>query len=185
MTLHLGDVSPALTMTFNGAYPMFTIVHLHLVLNHLPIIVTSLALLLVAIAAWRGNDYLARIALAFFIGGALSALPTYLTGEGAEEAVEDLAGVSRDLIEQHQDIALVSALVIGVLGVLAAWTLWRYRRAATVPRIIVRGMLVGGIVGASLMGYTGLLGGQIRHSEVRAGYVAPARGAGGPGDISR
>ena len=172
-------------MTFDGAFPMFTIVHLHLLLNHLPIIVTSLALLLVAVAASRGNDYLARVALAFFIGGALSALPSYLTGEGAEEAVEDLAGVSRDLIERHQDIALVSALVIGALGVLAAWALWRYRRSATMPRIIVRGMLVGGIVGASLMAYTGLLGGQIRHSEVRAGFVAPARGADRPGDISR
>jgi uncharacterized membrane protein len=153
---------------------MFTIVHLHLLLNHLPIIITGLGLVLVAVAAWRRDDYLARIALVFFVGGALSALPTYLTGEGAEHAVVNLPDVSKDLIEQHQDIALIAALVVGVLGVLAAWALWRYRRPAIVPSMIVRTLLAGGVVGASLMAYTGLLGGQIRHSEVRPGFVPPA-----------
>jgi hypothetical protein len=55
---------------------MFTTVHLHLLLNHLPIIITGLALVLVAVAAWRKDDYLARIGLVFLVGGALSALPT-------------------------------------------------------------------------------------------------------------
>ena len=160
---------------------MFTIVHLHLLLNHLPIIITGLALVLVAIAAWKGDDFLARVALSFLIGGALSTLPSYFTGEGAEDAVRNLPDVSRDLIEQHQDIALVSALVIGALGVLAAWTLWRYRRPAVVPRMIVRCVVAGAIVGTALMAYTGLLGGQIRHSEVRPGFVPPARGATAPG----
>jgi uncharacterized membrane protein len=152
---------------------MFTIVHLHLLLNHLPIIITALALVLVAIAAWRRDDYLARIALAFLVGGALSALPTYLTGSGAEHAVINLPDVSREMIEQHEDIALIAALVVGALGVLSAWALWRYRRPAIVPPMIVRTLLAGAIIGASLMAYTGLLGGQIRHSEVRPGFVPP------------
>jgi uncharacterized membrane protein len=157
---------------------MFTLVHLHLILNHLPIIITGLALVLLSVAAWRRDDYLSRIALAFFVGGALSALPSYLTGEGAEHAVINLPDVSREMIEQHQDMALFAALFVGALGVLAAWALWRYRRPAIVPPMIVRTLLAGGIVGASLMAYTGLLGGQIRHSEVRPGFVPPARAEG-------
>jgi uncharacterized membrane protein len=163
---------------------MFTIVHLHLVLNHLPILITALGLLLVAIAAWRSDDYLARVALAFFVGGALSALPTYLTGEGAEDAVKNLPGVTKALIEQHSDIALIAAIVVGVLGAFALWALWRYRRPAILPVMIVRAILVGAVAGAGLMAYAGLLGGEIRHTEVRSGYVPAAEGAAGAGGSS-
>lgn len=163
---------------------MFTTVHLHLLLNHLPIIVTALGLLLIAIAVWRRDDYLARVALAFFVGGALSALPTYLTGDGAENAVKNLPGVTKTLIEQHSDIALIAAIVVGVLGAFALWALWRYRRPAILPAMIVRATVVGAVVGAGLMAYTGLLGGQIRHTEVRPGYVPTAEGAAGAGGSS-
>ena len=163
---------------------MFTTVHLHLLLNHLPIIVTALGLLLIAIAVWRRDDYLARVALAFFVGGALSALPTYLTGDGAENAVKNLPGVTKTLIEQHSDIALIAAIVVGVLGAFALWVLWRYRRPAILPAMIVRVTVVGAVVGAGLMAYTGLLGGQIRHTEVRPGYVPAAEGAVGAGGSS-
>jgi len=163
---------------------MFTTVHLHLLLNHLPIIVTALGLLLIAIAVWRRDDYLARVALAFFAGGALSALPAYLTGDGAENAVKNLPGVTKTLIEQHSDIALIAAIVVGVLGAFALWALWRYRRPAILPAMIVRATVVGAVVGAGLMAYTGFLGGQIRHTEVRPGYVPAAEGAAGAGGSS-
>ena len=158
---------------------MFSTVHLHRLLNHVPIIITGLGFALVAYAAWRNDDYLARVALVFFVGGALSALPTYLTGEGAEDAVEDLPGVTKQLIETHSDMALIAAIVVGVLGVVALWALWRYRRPAILPTGIVRLIVVGALVGTGLMAYTGLLGGQVRHTEVRSGFVAPAHRAGG------
>jgi len=154
---------------------MFTIVHLHLLLNHLPIIVTGLGLLLVALAVWRADDYLARVALWFLVGGAVSALPTYLTGDGAEHAVRDLPGVTRPIMQAHSNMALVAAIVVGVLGAYALWALWRYRRPATLPRVVMLVTLVGALVGSGLMAYTGLLGGEIRHTEVRPGFVPPAR----------
>lgn len=153
---------------------MFTTVHLHLVLNHLPIIVTGLGLLLIALAAWRRDDYLARVALAFFVGGAVSALPTYLTGEGAEDAVKRLPGVTDALVEQHSELALIAAIGVGVFGVFALWALWWYRRPAALPTRVVGATLAGALIGSALMAYTGLLGGQIRHTEVRPGYVPPA-----------
>jgi uncharacterized membrane protein len=157
---------------------MFTIVHLHLLLNHLPIIVTGLGLLLVALAVWRADDYLARVALWFLVGGAVSALPTYLTGSGAEHAVRDLPGVTRPIMimQAHSNMALIAAIVVGVLGAYALWALWRYRRPATLPRVVMWVTLVGALVGSGLMAYSGLLGGEIRHTEVRPGFVPPARG---------
>jgi uncharacterized membrane protein len=94
--------------------------------------------------------------------------------------VINLPDVSREMIEQHEDMALISALVVGALGLLSVWALWRYRRPAIVSPMIVRSLLVGAVIGAALMAYTGLLGGQIRHSEVRPGFVPPPRGTAGP-----
>jgi uncharacterized membrane protein len=152
---------------------MFTIVHLHLLLNHLPIIITGLALALLAFAVWRHDDTLERTGLVFLVVAALSALPTYLTGEGAEDAVKHLPGVTRDVIERHSDMALFAALFVGALGVAALWALWRYRRPIRIPRPFLLTLLAGSLIGAGLMAYTGLLGGEIRHTEVRPGYIAP------------
>jgi uncharacterized membrane protein len=156
---------------------MLTTVHLHLLLNHLPIIVPVIGLVLLSLAAWMRSDLVARVGLALLATGAVSALPAYLTGEGAEEAVEHLPGVTEALIEQHSDIALVAALVVGAVGLLALWMLWRYRRPAVLPTTLVRVTLAGAVIGCGFMAYTGLLGGQIRHTEVRPGYIPPAEGA--------
>jgi uncharacterized membrane protein len=153
---------------------MYSFKHLHLLLNHFPIIVTILGLLLLAVAMWRNSDSLTRVALAFFVGGALSALPTYLTGESAEKTARHLPDVTRELIETHSDSAVISAIFVGLLGVFALWALWRFRTDVTLPRWVVRVALVASIIGSGLMSWTGLLGGQIRHTEARPGFVAPA-----------
>jgi len=157
---------------------MYSLTHLHLLLNHFPIIVTVLGLLLIALAVWRKSDSLARVALAFFVGGALSALPTYLTGESAEDTAKKLPDVTRALIEAHSDAALISAIFVGLLGLFALWSLWRFRSDVTLPAWVVRVALVASIIGSGLMSWTGLLGGQVRHTEVRPGFVAPS----GPGE---
>ena len=163
---------------------MFTVVHLHLLLNHLPIIVTALALALLAVAVWRGNDTLTRTGLVFLVVAALSALPVYLSGEGAEDAADKLPGVTEALIERHSDIALVAAIVVGALGIAAQFGLWRYRRPIPVPRGFLLLMIIGTFAGSGLMAWTGLLGGQIRHTEVRAGY-GPAGGGVSAGEVER
>ncbi len=155
---------------------MFTAVHLHLLLNHLPILLPVVGLALLAGALWRRDDSLARTALWLFVAGAVMALATYLTGEGAEDAVKRLPGVERDLIERHSDIALVAAIALGLVGAYALWLLWRHRRRAPLPRGAVIVAFAGAVAAGGLMAYTGLLGGQVRHTEVRPGFVpAPDR----------
>lgn len=156
---------------------MYSLAHLHLILNHLPIIVTALGLLLLAVGILRRREGLSRTALAFFVGGALAALPVYLTGEPAEETVEGLPGVTDAIIGRHEDAALVAAIAVGVLGAFALWALWRYGRAASLPRWVATVALAGSLVGSGLMAWTGLLGGQIRHTEVRAGASSGGAGA--------
>lgn len=153
---------------------MYSLAHLHLMLNHFPIIVTVLGLLLLVVALLRHRDELTRVAFAFFVGGGLIALPTYLTGESAEELIEDLPGVTEALIERHEDAALIAAVIVGVLGAFALLTLWRYRRSAALPTWAVRIALVAAVVGSGAMAWTGLLGGEVRHTEIRSDFVPSA-----------
>ena len=87
------------------------------------------------------------------------------------------ARVARVLIGQHEDIALIAAIVVGLLGVLSLWALWRYRRAATLPRRVGAAALVLSLAGSGLMAWTGPLGGEIRHTAVRPGLVMPPSAA--------
>jgi hypothetical protein len=117
---------------------MYSLAHVHLLLNHIPIIVTALGLLVLVIAMTKRRDDLARVSFWLFVGSAFSALPTYLTGDSAEHAVEDMPGVTEALIHAHEDAAVWGAIIVGILGVFALWALWRYRRPAALPAWVVR-----------------------------------------------
>ena len=141
--------------------------HVHLMLNHVPVLGTVFGLALLVWGFWRRDLALQRAALVTFVLSALIALPVYFTGEPAEDVVERLAGVTDGAIEAHEEAALVSLIAVATLGVLglAGLLLGRSRFNAT----IVRGALGVAIVTAGLMAWTANLGGRIRHSELTAG----------------
>lgn len=143
-------------------------VHIHLMLNHIPVIGMILAFLLFGVAAYRKSIELIKVILGLFIVLALVSIPVYLTGEPAEDVVEHMPGVSRDFIHAHEDAAAFALASVDVLGVASLVGLFLFRGGA-LPQWFVVVMLVLSIVSAGLMAYTGNLGGQIRHSEIRSG----------------
>lgn len=147
-------------------------VHLHLVLNHVPVIGTLIGVCLLAYAVLRRDDRLVRVCLGMFAVLAAVALVTFVTGEPAEEAVEGLAGVSESIVERHEEAALLATVALGVLGLLSLVSLLRFRRA-TLPRQAALLLLAAALVPAGMMAWTANLGGQIRHSEIRAASAAP------------
>jgi hypothetical protein len=156
-------------------------VHLHLILNHVPVIGTLIGLCLLAYAVLRKNDGLVRVCLGMFAVLAAVALATFLTGEPAEEAVEGLAGVSEAIMEQHEEAARLATIALGVLGVLSMGVLLRFRRG-TLPRQAGMLLLAAALVPAAMMAWTANLGGQIRHSEIRAESVSPPPSLAGEAD---
>ena len=78
---------------------MLSPVHVHLMLNHIPVLGMVFTSLLLAYALIRDQAELRKAALALFILLALVTPAVYLSGEGAEEGVEHLAGVSEAAIE--------------------------------------------------------------------------------------
>ena len=146
-------------------------VHLHLLLNHVPVIGTVIALGLLAWAVLRGDERVGRASLALLALLAAVAVVAFLTGEPAEEAVEGVAGIPEALIERHEEAALLATIALGVTGVLALAALV-LRRGRTLSRGAMLVLLALGVVPAGAMAYTANLGGQIRHTEIRPGSVA-------------
>jgi uncharacterized membrane protein len=148
--------------------------HIHLLLNHLPLVGTIFGVLLLLLALLRKSEELKRVSLGIFVLTALLALPVYFTGEPAEKVVEYLPGVEEPLIERHENTALFALLMAGGAGVVALAGLILFRRAEKLPGWIVAATLVLSLATSGLMGWTANLGGQIRHTEVRDGFTAPA-----------
>ena len=143
-----------------------TIVHLHLLLNHIPVVGTLFALLLFAAALLLRDTVSPKFALAVTASLAVVAIAVYFTGGPAEDAVEKLAGVTERAIERHEEAAELATISIGILGALSLIALFVYR-ARRVPRWVVLSGFVGTGVLSALMGWTANLGGQIRHTEIQ------------------
>jgi uncharacterized membrane protein len=152
--------------------------HLHLILNHIPVIGLWFSIIVLAIGLIKKSEDIKKVALMLFVALAIITIPTYRTGEPAEELVEHLPGVSHDLIEEHEEAAGLAATVVTLVGVLALFGIIRARRGGTIPSWVVMASLVLSLIGGGMMGWTSHLGGQVRHTEARPGFQPPPEGPG-------
>ena len=153
----------------DGEGVIMDIIHLHLMLNHVPVIGVIAGLIILAWGIFRRSEEVKTVGLLALIVTAVIALPVYLTGEPAEEIVEKLAGVSESVIEWHEHSATLSLIFVMVTGGLAlvSLVLRRLRFPGIATAAIAATLLLS--AGTSiLMARTANLGGQIRHSEIRA-----------------
>ena len=142
--------------------------HLHLILNHIPVLGTWFGLLLLlAAGVLRKSEELKRAALVTFVLTALVTIPTYLAGQAAEDMVERLPGVSEQLIEGHEGAGLVALIAASALGALALGGLILFRRAENLPKRFVALSLIVSLGVAGWMVWTANLGGKVRHTEIR------------------
>jgi uncharacterized membrane protein len=146
--------------------------YVHLMLNHVPILGVVFALPLLGFGLLRRNPTLLRAGWVTLVAIALVAIPVYLSGEGAEEIVEDKPGVSHDAIEAHEEIALFGLIGAEALGLLALAGLLLSRRAAGVPAWLPLGSFVLGLAVAGLMTAVAYRGGMINHPEAHGDAVA-------------
>jgi len=150
------------------------LVHLHLLLNHIPTIGTIIGFGLLLLAFARQSDELKRASLALFFTIALAALPTYMTGYAAQNALKDRAGVSAALIDQHQSSALLALMAMEATGVVAWFGLWQARRPGGVARWNAPVVLLLSVVTIALMANAANIGGQISHPEILSAGETPA-----------
>ena len=149
--------------------------HLHMVFNHFPIIGLFFGIGILAYGIIKKQAILVNTAYVMFIVCMIMAKATMMTGEGAEEIVEEL-GISHDLIHEHEELAetfmkiLYGLGILSILGLIA--NLKKHSKAAIISYVV----LVLAIGSAVLSKSVGTSGGEIRHTEIRANAV-PAGGA--------
>jgi uncharacterized membrane protein len=146
-------------MEFNAA-------HLHLLLNHVPILGAVAAALLLTLALFVRRQVLTKAALWTLAVAGVVSVPVYLSGEAAEDIVEEL-GAAHAVIESHEEAALLTLIALGALGLLAVGFLWWTSHQYEVPRWVTGTMWILASIGAVLAARTAYLGGQIRHTEIR------------------
>ncbi|HLG16731.1 MAG TPA: hypothetical protein VJH03_19845 [Blastocatellia bacterium] len=168
--------------------------HVHLILNHIPVIGVPAGLLLLAWGVIRKSEEVKKASLITLAVAAASALPVYFAGTRAEEIGEHLPGVSEALIDTHSSAAgpaLTASLILGALA-LAGFVF--LRRAPVLPKWFVVAVLAMSLAVSGLLVRAANLGGEIRHTEIRSDSQAGAgedegevekgrgRGRGGRGD---
>jgi NADH:ubiquinone oxidoreductase subunit 5 (subunit L)/multisubunit Na+/H+ antiporter MnhA subunit len=172
------------------------IAYLHLVTNHIPIIGIPFAVAILAIGLWKKSEEIISVAFLSFAVIGLLTLAVYFLGQGGEEFIEELPGVTHDSIEEHEEFALFPLVTSLLAAAIAAFGLIRYggiskllkrtgsdqEAAVAIPSWITLAVLVLGFVSAVLLGYTARLGGAIRHPEFHGGAVADGTRTGGDPD---
>lgn len=146
-------------------------VEIHLALNHVPVVGFAGVLAILMWGILRRSDEVQRVGLAACVAVALITIPVYLSGEPAEEVAEHLPGVTDQVIEEHEEAAkyaFVASCVCGAAALLGM-IVWR---APEKRAFAVRATLVLCLAAATMIGRTAMLGGQIRHTEVRDGAAA-------------
>jgi uncharacterized membrane protein len=141
--------------------------HLHLLINHIPVLGTFFGLALLAFGVWKRSDELRKAALGTFVIVALAAVATYLTGDPAEDVIKGLPGVSRAMIGRHDDAAGIALGGAIALGVLALGGLIWFRGGRQIKNWFSFLALAAAILVTGLMAWTANLGGQVRHPEIR------------------
>jgi hypothetical protein len=164
--------------------------HVHLLLNHFPTIGTIIGLGLFLIALVAKSEDLKRASLVIFFAIALLTIPTYMSGNAAQEALCLVPptpastpcpnpALSRPLIEAHRDAALLAYAFMELVGVFAWLGLWQFRRTGSIARWTSGVLLVFSAITVALMGNASNIGGVIRHPEILenpAAVVAAAKG---------
>ena len=98
--------------------------HWHLVVNHLPIIFPVVGAIVMITGLISKSEAVKRTAFMIFIIGALTVIAAMTTGEGAEEVVENINGVSENYIENHEETAETFAFLSYILGGISLFGLW-------------------------------------------------------------
>jgi uncharacterized membrane protein len=146
--------------------------HLHIMINHFPVVGAFGATLLLIWAWYRRNDELERAALLVWVLVALSAVAAYVTGSFAEDVVDKIPGVSPATISSHDDaalFALIAAEIAGLWALASLWSSWRSKPLRNWRRAV---QLLMALAVCATMGWVASLGGRILHPEARPGWAS-------------
>ena len=158
--------------------------HIHLLLNHFPTIGFAVGLCLYFVALAGKSDELKRASFVIFFVIAVLAIPTYVSGNAAEETLcppGDTGhvcppGVSVARIRAHEDTALLAFVLMEITGFMAWIGLWQLRRISKLANWSMVSVLLLSVVTFVLMARAANFGGEIRHPEIQSAEEGTGEG---------
>jgi uncharacterized protein (DUF983 family) len=142
-------------------------VYLHLMTNHIPVILTGLGTLAVIVALVTKRRVVWLYALATLTLSGLSVYPVFLFGGQAGDIVEQHDKTLEKKVDEHDAAASFALASVLIAGAIAAYGWYRLTRpnALFLPvwyRVVV---LLVALWAMSVVVRTALLGGEIRHLQ--------------------
>ncbi len=159
--------------------------HLHLVVNHLPIIFPIVGIIILFIGIFAKSEVTNRNAFLIFILGAITSIVAMNTGESAENSATKIAGLSENLIEKHAEVSEIFAALTYVLGAISLVALIASFRNSVISKYAPFGVGLLAIVCLFFAQKVGTTGGEIKHTEIRTGQDFDYRNFEGNGATSK
>jgi hypothetical protein len=147
--------------------------HLHLLVNHLPIVGSLFAAVLLGAGLLQRDVSLTKAGLVAVLAAGLLCLPAQFTGAGAAAVVQDLPRVSRALIQAHSAAAELGFWALEGAAALALFGWLLLKNASPKARLLAWAALAAALLSFGLLARAGSLGGLIRHTEIREGFGTP------------
>jgi uncharacterized membrane protein len=151
--------------------------HLHMIVNHFPIIGTIFGFGILVAGLILKNKTLQNTSYVLFIVAAIFGAFSMGTGEGAEELVEDMPNIGKHIIHEHEELAEKLALLLYVLGTLSIAGLYLNFKNNAKAKLLSFLILVIAAAGLFLAQKVGTSGGEIRHTEIRKNTSTTVNGA--------
>lgn len=147
--------------------------HLHLIVCHIPIIGAGFTILLIIFSFLKKSKDLKQSSLWFAAITGLAALAVYLTGSGAESYVKTVPGITEEIIEPHETMALYYLIALLIISVISLAGLFLSQASAKVLHKFVIIVFILNLLASYLAVTTGLSGGKIKHTEINTTTPVP------------
>lgn len=145
--------------------------HLHLVVNHMPIVGVLIGILILITGLLLKRTEVKLTALGVLVFSAIASIFAFYTGEGAEEIVENIAGISESLIHEHEELAESFFTLTLIMGAIALIAFIAEIKKYKFSKYLIIFVLLLAISDGVLATFVGTSGGEIRHTEIRTDAI--------------
>lgn len=140
----------------------------HLFITHLPVFGLFLGFCALLFGVVRNDKGVKLTSLAIIVVAIIGGLVAFQTGEPAEETVENIAGISHDSVEAHEEAGEISNVFFIGLGLLSIAALYFEAKNRRFSRQLLIAVLALSLITFYFVARTATLGGKIRHVEIVA-----------------
>jgi uncharacterized membrane protein len=141
--------------------------HLHMVVNHFPIIGLIFGLGILIMGLILKNESVKNTAFVVFIIATIFGFLSMYTGDGAEEVVENLPNIGHKIIHEHEELAERFMIALYATAFFALLSLVASSKQHKFAKLLSFITLTLALVGVVLTKSVGTSGGEIRHTEIR------------------